>query len=224
MKHQQLRKRLLIESGIVIAVLGIIGGATYFVSSLRDDYASRKNAMEGQVSAVTNESNALREKFIRIQKDKNLYDLVMTMNDSDMLSHSSGLADKKLKEYESAYNFNSWTLDSSVSQLALEDAKYKRKTHLIIPRDAIFNVEALTDEHIYDMMTAMQGEFPGAVSFTSLKLTRQSMLTDEALRTITQKGSAPLIKGEIKFTWFGIDPVDPEEAKKQAVSRARRRR
>jgi hypothetical protein len=223
MKFAILRKQLMVESALAVAVLAVIGGGTYFIDTVLADYTSRRNAAQAQVSAVTNETNGLREKFIRIQKDKGLYERVMTLSNSDMLSHTPAVVNVKLKEYQDQFGLK-WTIDTSTLKPALEDAAYKKKTHAINLREGVFKIDsALSDEDVFQVMQLIQRDFPGAVSYRSLMISREATVSDATLRTITQTGTFPLVRAELKFDWYGIDPVDPEEAKRQAASRTKRR-
>ena len=181
--------------------------------------------MEAQVSAVTNETNGLREKYIRVQKDKDLYEKVMRLNEEDMLSHTMGTVDRLNREYEYKHNLvNQKTALNITEPAEHKDPKYKRKTSVLMTTNATLSFEAANDEDIYRLMQDMQKDYPGSVSFTGMTLTRVSGLTDEALRSITQNGSYDLIDSEITFTWYGINSLDPEEAKRQEQSRKRRGR
>lgn len=224
MKYAQLKKKLVLEGIVVFMILAVLGGASYYIMTMQEESSSKRNALEGAVRQVSNETNALREKFIRIQKDKDLYQLVMSLNDADMLSHTDSIVDKLFRGYGEMYSVQ-LKLDRTASNATLDENTYKRKTSVINQKDAVISdIQAANDEDIFEIMQAIQKEFPGAVSYTGLKLTRESRLTDEALRSITQKGTFPLVKGEVKFSWYGIDPVDPEEQKKVETSRRKRRR
>ncbi|MFW0777973.1 MAG: hypothetical protein ACN2B6_09690 [Rickettsiales bacterium] len=225
MKFQQLKRQLIFEGSFAGAILAVIGGGTYFISTMQDEYISRKRNMEAQVSAVTNETNGLREKYIRVQNDIDLYEKVMRLNEEDMLSHTMGIADHLNREYEYTHNLVGGETQLNIAEpTAHEDAKYKRKTSVLMTTDATLRFQAANDEDVYRFMRDIQENYPGAVSFTGIQLERVSGLTDEALRSITQNGSYNLVESTINFKWYGINSLDPEEAKRQEQSRKRRGR
>jgi hypothetical protein len=228
MKYTILKKRLLVEFVVVAIVLAVLGGIAYLLDTMHQEHTAQKSTLEGEVSAVSNETNGLREKYIRRQKDQDLYQLVMNLSNSDMLSHNTGIVDVRLKEYEDKYNMDGWTFDNNKSAINLDPSLYQRKTNVIVLREAaLVNLQALNDQDFFNIMRDMQKDFPGAVSFTSFKMNRESNVTDEALRTITQYGLFPLLKGEIRLFWYAIEPTDPEELKRQNEAnkqRPRRRR
>jgi hypothetical protein len=219
MKYKSLKKRLLLEFAVLAVIFTLLGGLTYFLLSWMDENTTKRNNLQSEVSAVSNETNGLREKFIRVQKDFELYTRITSLNDTDMLSHSTAMVESRFKEYDIRFNLNKWSLDSTKSATALDPGVYQRKTHVISLRDATLDFEAVSDEDILNLLAAMQQEMSGAVSFTSLEMTRGSRLTDEALRTITQKGSFPLITGKAVFGWYALEPTDPEELKRQNDAR-----
>lgn len=220
-KAKILRKRLLTESAIAAVVLVVIGAATYFIDTMNDDYTGRKNALEGQVSAVTNEMNGLREKYIRIQKDKDLYQKVMEMTANDTLSSNIDLADARMWEYKKAYGFSKLALKYGDPAL-IEDAKYKRPTTVIGTRASVITFEGAMDEDVYELVQSVSREFPGAVAVNSFSVSRVSNLTDDSLRTLSRAGKYTLVKGQMGFTWLGMQSSDPEAAKK-AAARSKRR-
>jgi len=221
LKAQILRKRLLIESGVAAAVLILVGAGTYFIDSMHNDYTSRKNGLEGQVSAVTNEMNGLREKYIRIQNDKDLYQKVMEMTNNDTLSSNIDQADARMWDYKKAFSFSKLTLKYG-DPVPLDEPKYKRATTVIGSRDSVVTFEGALDEDIFELIRAMAKDFPGAIVITSMSFARLSPLTDDSLRTLSRTGKYALVKGQVGFMWLGMQSSDPEVAKK-AASRGRRR-
>jgi hypothetical protein len=226
MKYKALKKRLVMELVISLAILSVVSGIAFFLDSVLQQDTEAKTRLESEVISVGNETNGLRERFIRLQKDQDLYQLVMNLNNADMLSHNTGIADLKFKEFEERFSLNSWSFENQKSSLTLDPAAYQRKSNIIVARDATINFEAANDEDIFDMMREMQKDFPGAVNFTKFTINRESNVTDEALRTITQRGSFSLVKGSISLVWYAIEPTDPEELKRrnEANKRPRRRR
>ncbi len=226
MKYKQLRKRQLVEAATIAMVLACIIGFALFLDMTRQDLLANQSRLQGEVSSVANETNGLRERFIRLQKDQDTYVLVMNLYNNDMLSHSTAVVEVRMKEYEDRYSLNSWAFDSTRSAQALDPSRYQRKTNVIAVRNSVIAFEATNDEDIFAMMRDIERDFPGSVSFSKFSMSRNSSLTDEALRAITQRGSYPLLKGEIHFSWFAIEPTDPEELKRrnQSNKRPRRRR
>jgi hypothetical protein len=224
MRFLALKKRLVLESVLAALVLMVVGGLTYFLQTIQDDTLSSKTAIEGEVRMLTNETNNLREKYIKFQKNQDLYQKVLSLNNADMLSHNTGLLAVKFKEYEDRYNLNRWSFDNQRAPEPLDAATYQRKTNVIVLRNASFMFEGISDVDIFNMMRDMKKDFPGAISFASFKMVRDNLITDEILRTITQRGSYALVSGDIQIKWYAIEPTDPEELKRQSESNRRPRR
>lgn len=219
-KAQKLKKQLMLEAAITLCVLTLAAAGTYFVDSSDDAYSSQKTALEGQVSAVTNETNNLREKYLRIQKDKDLYQRVMEMTANDTLSTNIDLADSQMWNYKKAFSFDKLTLKYG-DPVVLEDPKYKRQTTVIAARDSQVTFEGMLDEDVYELVRRMAKDFPGAVIVKHLVVSRSGVLSNESLRTITETGKFTLITGQVGFSWLGLQSSDPEVAKK-AAARGRR--
>jgi hypothetical protein len=223
MKYKLLRKRQIIEGSIGAIVLSIFIAIALFLNNKSHEISSVQSRMQGEVSAIANETNGLREKFIRLQNNRETFTQVMNLYNNDMLSHSTAIVESLFREYEDRYSLNSWSFDSQKSNHALDASKYQRKTNLIVRRDAVVKFEAVNDADILSMMHKIQQDFPGAVSFTKLTMSRQSTISDEILRTITERGSYALVAGELNFAWYAIEPTDPEELKRRNQSSSSRR-
>lgn len=220
-KAQKLRKRLLLEFAVAAVVLMVAGGGAYLIDEMHTDYQSRKTGLEGQVSAVTNETNALREKYIRIQNNIDLYQKVMEMTNADTLSSNIDIADARMWDYKKNMSFSKLALKYGDPK-ALEDSKYKRATTVIGVRNSVISFEGALDEDVFELVRALARDFPGAVVVTQLVIKRESPLTDDALRTLSRTGQYKLMSGQIGFMWMGMQSSDPEVAKK-AATRGRRR-
>jgi hypothetical protein len=223
MRYQELQKKLLTESGIALAALILLGGGLYFLDSMHEDAIAANKATESQLSAVTNEANGLREKYIRVQKDSELYQRIMTMDANDQLSLDTRTFESAFRDFKKRYSFGvlKYTAGDAVLQ---EDPKYRRGTSLIETRTVTVTFDALSDEDVYELIQAIQKELPGSAKITSLTLSRESRLTDQIVRTITKTGKFALVKGSLQFIWYGITPSDPNAAKVQkAKTRSRRR-
>lgn len=220
MKAQLLKKKLILECAVFAACIALLSALTYFVDTMHGEHEVKRGTLQSQVASVTNEMNGLREKYIRIQKDKDLYQKVMEMSNNDTLTTNTGLADIKMRQYNKEFNFTKLAFKSAPGKI-LEDAKYKRPTSIIVPRDASITFEGVSDEDVYTLMQVIESDFPGAVKINGFSVARISALTDESLRTITKNGSYSLVSGQILFTWLGIQPADPEAAKKPGSGRKR---
>ncbi len=224
MKHQLLKKRLILESAVAAGVLTVLGGLTYTLQSIQEEKSSAKAALEGEVIMVSNETNGLREKYIRLQNNQELYQTVLNLYNADMLSHNTGILSVKFREYEDRFNLHYRAFTSQRATETLDPAKYQRKTNIIALREGAFEFKAISDIDIVNMMKEMKKDFPGAISFTALRMTRENNVNDEILRTITKEGSYDLISGDIRIRWYAIEPTDPEELKRQSESNKRPRR
>ena len=208
MKQVDLKKKLIKEAAILGGILLCLGGIAYYLAMVEEEDTAANRRLKNEVSQVTNESNALREKYIRVQKDSALYHKILEMSASEKLSISRSTMQTKLSGFAKQHYLNGQLKLSMDSISEMKDAAYKRPTNIIASTTATLNYEALSDEDIYGLIQSMQQELPGSVKITKWAISRESHLTDENIRLITKQGKYPLVKGAMEFTWYGIQPVD----------------
>lgn len=215
MKYQQLKLQLIKESGILLGILAVIGGVTYYLGSVSDDFTSKNQALEGSVSAITGETNTLRDKYSKVQQNTSLYQEVMQKNAKEGLYINRQHIREKFNQFKNRYTLNNLRLSMApVEQMA--DLKYKRKTSEIVSSNVTVSFDTLSDEEVYSLLDAMGREMTGAPKITKMIIARPAGgLTEEMLKIIGLRGSYPLVKGELGFTWLGIRPIEDDPSKKK---------
>ena len=206
-KYQQYRKRLLTESVIIAIVAVALGGVAFLFSTISGNYSEENAALKQQVDSITADMNSLQKKYTNIKQDINLYQEVQRKQSEDLLAVNRQAVMDKFNQLRTEYMLDDLRLSMSPVQ-PMKDEKYKRKTSMVTYSEVVVNLNALSDEHVYDLLVKMQKDLPGVSRLTNLSMTRQKTLSDDILRSISAKGSYPLIKTDIKFTWFGINPIE----------------
>lgn len=212
MRYEPLRKRVLVESGILLAVLVVLAGLVYFLSITLDESIESNKSSKRILDTIDGEYNALKAKYAFIKQNSSLYEEVKKKQEAGGLSINRPMVLEKFNQYKAQYGLNNLRLSVSPIQ-DIKDPAYMRKTHSISSSEVSVELDTLSDEHVYDLLDVMQQELPGVSKITKLALSRDHPLDTEALTIIEQKGSYPLVKASIKFTWFSINTLDtPVEA------------
>lgn len=207
MRYQDIKRKLIIETSVILAVLSCFSGCTYFLTTVSDDFTQKKNMLDSQLASTTNEKRTLEEKYSRLQKHRDLYDYVLAKQSSDQLYISRQLLRKKVNEFKPRYFLNDLSVTMTPAQ-ELAGAPYRYGTGVIVSSDLTVNFDALTDEDVYSLMQAIEDEFPGAIKMTKFSISRQQKVTDDSLRAIARNGQYSMVKGAIEITWFGIKSFD----------------
>jgi len=210
MKYQQLKKRLVLESGVIAAVLAVLGGSVFFLGSISDDYQKETDALEKVVNGIATDTGILRTRYDKVQQNGELYREVTQLQSEDKLSINQQAAKNRFNLFRDQYYLNDMHLNMSPIT-EMKDPNYRRKAYVIASSEGNVDFEGLSDEYTYGLLNAIQRELPGSSKIVKLTLTRQGAVTEEALRTISEKGGYSLVKSEIKFIWFGIKPVESDD-------------
>lgn len=209
MRYEVVKKRMWKESLIVAAVFSVIGGSTYYLVTVLDDYEEEVRVLVSQVNAVQQAQNVLREKYAKVQKNIDIYQEALQKRDSNRLALTREGIRHQFDRFKTLYHLNNLRLTMQPPQ-ALTDAKYKKKSGGVEASVVDVAFSAVTDEDVYDLLRGAQRSLPGAVRFTGVKLTRQGEATNEVLTIVGQTGQSPLVGGEIQFMWLGFKAAEPE--------------
>lgn len=216
MRYQDVKRKLILETSIVLLILAALAGLVYFLNALAEDYTLQTGQLKEQLTAVTNEVRTLQDKYHKTQNNMELYAQIAEKNENDGLSISRKLLRKKVNEFKPRYYLNDLAITMAPAKDLTGD-KYKYKTGNMVSSELTVNFDALTDEDVYSLMQSMQDELSGAVKTTKFSITRQNKATDDSLRQIAKSGQYSMVKGSIQLKWMGIksaDTADVPEIKK----------
>lgn len=211
MKTEGIRKRLFMESGIFAGILAALGGIIYFLGTVISDYEGQKTALSAQLAAVRQDKTMLQNKFDKINNNTDLYAQISGADAQEKLGISRQFLRKKINDFKARYFLNAFSLTMSPIQ-DLSGDKYRFKNTTISSSDLSASFDALTDEDIYSLTKALENELPGSIRITQLRVERAGKVTNESLRAIAKNGQYTMVKGDMKFTWFGIRPPEPAES------------
>jgi hypothetical protein len=211
MKYSELKKRLLIESIVAAAILAVAGGVTFFLDDFSDDYKKSNEALKGNISTITNTTNALNAKYEKIQTNKALIKQILELQSEDKLNINPQMTQVLFNRLRDKYYLNGLHL-SMLPIVETPDARFKRATYSLVSSEDTISFDALSDEYAYSLIDAIQQQLPGSVEIANVKLTRTGTVTTANMHTIGTTGTAPLVKGDIKFIWFGIKPMESSDS------------
>lgn len=217
MDLKQLKKRLVLETGVIAGVCAVLGGVTYYLDTVSEDFVRQNRELEGKVNSIGAEINALHEKYSKVQQNSQLYQEAMRKKGENRLYINREQVRDKFNQFKDRYYLNNLRLSMQAIQ-EMADPLYKRKTNVMVSSEVSVTFDALSDIYVYQLMDAMAEELSGSCKIIKLSLSRNdSNLSAETLRSISQSGSASLVKGEVKFQWLGIKPVEASETNADAA-------
>ncbi|NBO18985.1 MAG: hypothetical protein EBV03_07135, partial [Proteobacteria bacterium] len=193
MRYEPLKRQVLIETGIAAAVLTVLVAIVFLLASIRDDYINNNQSSKRILDTIDGEYNALKTKYSFIQQNAQLYEEVKKKQESGMLSINRQSVLDKFNQYKTQFSLSNLRL--SVSPIAeMKDGQYRKKTSLVTSSEVSIELEALTDERVYEMLETMQQELSGFSRISRLTLARERKLDDDVLNAIRTKGVFPLVK------------------------------
>ena len=207
MKYSQLKKRLITESIVALGILAIVGGITYYLSFMLEDYQKQSQDLELLVAKATTERTALTGKFDKTKQNTDLYVEALKKNPKSGLYTNRQDIEGQFKLFQQAYDVNDISLTVSPPK-ELKDVKYKKPAGTVTVSDLKLSFNTLLDDDAFAMIDAMQKDLLGVAKIVSLKLTRNEDISDKVLQTVETKGTYPLVKADITAAWLAIKPPE----------------
>jgi len=218
MKYDIFRKKMLLETGMIAAVTVVLSGIVYGLTTVSDSYSTQNQQLKSQVDSLSNDAKSLQTKYQNIQKNMTLYEEIKEKQALGELTITRQALMEKFNLFKKRFFLSS--LKISMSSIAdAKDASLKRKTSIVNSSEVTANIEAISDEHIYMLIKAMQRDLSGVSGVTKLSLSKTSGITESELRNISQNGPIAIVKGDMKFIWYGISPVDEKAPPAGAAGR-----
>lgn len=211
MKYDELLRQIIMESILFLGVLLLLVGGVYYVNILHDDYEQQTSVLRRETEALQQETRDLQGKFLRVRENAGLYQEALDKKNQGRLSITRQGVRDKFDHYNDEYLLGNLRLTMSAIE-EVQGSQYRRKNNVMIASDVNVHFEAVADEYVYDMLGAMQQQMAGGIKVTRVRLQRQRGLSDDVLRAISEKGTFPLVVGEIKFKWLGMKFLNVEES------------
>ncbi len=203
MKKEDIKKQIMVETGIIAAGLVLLGAIIYFLSSFGEDYAQEMRSLQAEVNKVSNAASSLQNKYAIIAQSRPLYEEAMTRKQRQTLSVSREFVRQKFNQFNKQYHLSDLKLVMGGIE-TLPDPQLKTSSIVMISSAVNTSANALSDTHVFQVLNALQQELSGSVKMTKFSLTRKEGISDDLLRSITQSGPVGLVKAQMEFSWYGL--------------------
>jgi len=207
MKYDNVKKKTITEAGIIAVVAVVLSGVIYGLTTISDSYTQENQKLKTDVDGIAAEAKSLETKFRNIQQNLGLYEEIQQKQAQGQLTITRQSLMEKFNQFKTNFLLASLKLSMSAIDES-KDATLKRKTSIVNLSEVSVDLEAISDMHIYALIKAIQSDLPGVSGITKMSLAKEKGITEEELRAISQKGPDGLVKGSMKFIWYGINPLD----------------
>jgi len=192
----------------MVVVMIVMGAIIYFISSISDDYEAKNADLQKKVEAIDTETKILRGRFTNIQKNIGDYKEVEKRLADNRLAINRQLILEKFNELKTQYILNNLHLTVTPAQ-DVKSPLFTRKNSSVNFSVVIVNFDITNDVSVYQLIDALRDVLPGITKLIKLDMAYQNQFDKDMLKEISQKGTAPLVKVEMQFMWYGINYVTP---------------
>lgn len=222
MQIRSLKKKLAKEAALGLAGLAVLGAITAFFDDYNTSYGNETNEMKNKVESLSREARQLQEKFLKVQKNADLYAEYQRQSEQGGMTAERSLVATRLSEAAAKYFiFNAGNDKISISKPEeTNDEKFKRPSASVVSAEVAVPFEALTDEDVYAFVRTLAEELPGIVRFKKFSVKRETRITDQVISTVAKEGKYKIVSGEIVFAISGIKPTTPNATPNATVPNA----
>lgn len=196
-------RRLLIL-GVLLGLNAVLALGIYlFMIPMNQKFQGQLSEVTGKVSASKAETERMRTEFDAIQQQKAQFEQLQA---TDFFTAQDRVQARE--RFEAIQKFSK-VLSASydIRAAAVENTpELTEAGQVMLTTPVEVKVDALDDLDFYNFVYLIQNAFPGYGGITSLDVTRIKELDDVTLRQIGSRNPAPMVMGQIRFTWKTIVP------------------
>jgi len=214
MKLATVRNALIKQTIIVGAVIAVVVAPVLYLDSMSTNYDAEIQKNQAQSDAISKELITLLSQSDNANGQILAYNEIKQKQDKKLLTISKTTLRDAILLARKKYKFENFDVDMGAIKTR-EGEKYKLATVFTETSDINIKLSASSDLDVFALMRSLQESF-STIRFTKLKLTLAKDLDNTALLAIRNTGFAPLVNGEIVFTWSGIKNVKNDEPEPSA--------
>ena len=217
-KLRQLRKQLIRDVAIALAVVIGASAIMLLTGSFADSAAEKKQQSSSQLNLDQSQLNNLRTQFTKSgDAEKRFAEIVLYHKNQDYTANSDALKTllRKAKErFRFADNFKLTLAPEKI----VEKPEFSGLTYDITVREPMrITLEAISDMHVFSFAEFLRAETSGLVRVTRVDVKRKDDLDAETLGKINSGDAPSLVEATLEFTWVGIKPKEQAAVSKPAA-------
>ncbi len=203
-----LRNSIFKESGMFLALLAFIGGIAFYVDMLRADYEQQSGKVSGEAAQLVAKRQEMERRLQEIKDNFFIFEESNTRIKRTGLFIDSQAIRDSFAAYQPRFMLKSLSVDMTPIADVSDDQKFIRKLFVASKATVKVSVEAITDEDIYDLISAMQRDLPGFMKITEFSAENVEKLTPDVLIKIRKEGPYSLVKSDFSFEWYGLKSTE----------------
>lgn len=211
MKLSTIRNALIKQTLIVVVILAIVAAPVLYIDSLYEEYQRKTNDIKAQGDKIASDVTTLRTQYENANKSLSSYEGIKEKQETKMLTVSKVYLRDVITNSRKKYYFGNDSFDISMTDVKpREGEKYKLSKVFAESSDVTIKLSATSDGDIFSLVKDLQDSF-SAIKFSSLHLSMDKELDNNALVAIKDSGFSALINADISFTWSGLQYIKAED-------------
>jgi len=216
-KIKILKKKLVVEIGIAVAVVAVFSGVYLGVSSWAAKATQSKSTIEGQYNQQQSETNTLRSKINNADSSQKTYTEIVEKRGNAEFSIDNErvrtVLEDLIRQYRIAIEGKlEYAPEAAVTGQGVDNLESK----FVMRKSALLKFTAISDLHVYAFLDALSHELPGMVDYRKITIARRGHIDNAALAQLSLGKEVPLVDASVEFDWYGVLPKETKEEGQQA--------
>lgn len=208
-KEKMLKKKLMIESGMLAAFLVFLGVIAFIGSSILESMQDDRNKLQSQNANLVTQNTQIQERIKKASTSIELYQVLVKTNKQREFNINRETGRNIFTALRQKYHLN-LTGNNAFGQIyELTDEQFKKKTAQVVASDADLSFESASDELVFQFLFELYRRLPGFMVIDSMQLSKKAEITNQTLVDIGAGKFPSLVDARIHFKWIGLKPNAP---------------
>jgi hypothetical protein len=202
-KIERLKKKVIVETIVVVVVMIICGVGTYILSDMSDEAKIDEAKLQGSINAVSGQINEEEKKIGVVRSSLEEFNFLKGRLDGELLSINRAKAEEILNNLRTKYRLTTFQATVAAEQPFVGEG-YDNRTVDLTQSDIKIDFNAMSDLHVFSFVKELKEQLPGYVRIYDFSIRRAEQLKPEHFAAMSKGETPALVNAKISMMWMGI--------------------
>ncbi len=203
-KYRKLKKSILKEGAIALAIIAVLAGITYFVTGEIESEEREQRQLKGNIRSLANQIDELERKHGIVNSSITEFRRLKGRQERGAFSINREQARDIFDTLRKKYRISNLSMTVTPKD-AMSGKDIERPTAQITFSEAILEFDAMSDLHVFSFINDAQQTLPGFLKITDFNINRQRKITNEVYVSVSRGEEPRMVSARVNFLWLGIE-------------------
>lgn len=217
-KYERLKKKLIKEILISAAICATLGGGVFALLMLLDGVEQQQRTLTASLHTLSAQIAEEEKKIGIVRSSIDEFNVLKSKLDTGELSINRSKAEEVLTKLQKKYRTTAFQATVAAETPLLGDG-YDNKMIQITQSDILLTFSAMSDVHVFSLLSELTQTLPGYFRISSFSITRDGRLKSDDMIAMSQGKTPELVKAKIGLVWLGLRlPEKPKSDQQKAAA------